>query len=80
LHVSRVDAYPLGYVMAAVRVAHWLDDLRSDWGVRWWADERAGQAIRERIRLGGALKFEGEWLDSSAFVRRWIMPDISSGV
>jgi len=71
LYVSRVDAYPLGYVMAAVRVAHWLDDLRSDWGVRWWADERAGQDIRERIRLGGALKFRGEWLDPAPFARHW---------
>ena len=78
--MSRVDAYPLGYVMAAVRVAHWLEELEANWDARWWADERAGQAIRERICLGGALKFEDEWLDSGAFVRRWIMPDISSGV
>ena len=58
LYVSRVDPYVLGYIMAAVRVAHWLEEMQTDWGARWWADERAGQAIRERIRLGGALKFE----------------------
>jgi hypothetical protein len=57
--------------MAAVRVAYWLEEMQTDWGVRWWADERAGQAIRERIRLGGALKFEDEWLDPAPFARHW---------
>jgi len=73
LYVSRVDPYPLGYVMAAVRVAHWLDELQADWGACWWADERAGQAIRERIRLGGALGFRGEWMNTATFVRRWVV-------
>jgi hypothetical protein len=41
LYVSRVDAYPLGYVMAAVRVAHWLEELEANRSARWWADERA---------------------------------------
>ena len=71
LYVSRVDSYVLGYIMAAVRVAYWLEEMQTDWGVRWWADERAGQAIRERIRLGGALKFEDEWLDPAPFARHW---------
>jgi hypothetical protein len=75
LYVSRVDSDVFGYIMAAMHVAHWLDEL-SDWGVRWWADgeHRTGQSIRERIRLGGAHKFEDEWLDPGAFVRRWISP------
>jgi hypothetical protein len=80
LYVNRVDPYPLGYVMAAARVAHWLDQLQANWGVRWWADPCAGQSIRERIQPGGALKFEDEWLDSSAFMRRWITPNISPRV
>jgi hypothetical protein len=72
LYVSRVDPYVLGYIVAAARVAHWLDELESDWGTRWWAggEHRAGRSIRERIRLGGLLKFDGKWLDAGAFVRR----------
>jgi hypothetical protein len=80
LYVGRVDLYPLGYVMAAARVAHWLDQLQADWGTQWWADPRAGESIRGRIRRGGAVEFDGKWLDSDAFAQRWIMPGISPGV
>jgi len=71
LYVSRVDPYPLGYVIAAVRVAHWLDELRAEWGARWWADARAGQAIRKRIELGGAVRFEKRWLEIEPFLWHW---------
>jgi hypothetical protein len=68
--VSNVDPYPLGYVMAAVRVAHWLNELEAIYGQQWWADRRAGQAISARIQLGGAVRFEPAWLDPAPFLER----------
>ena len=68
--VSNVDPYPLGYVVAAVRVAHWLHELEAGFGRQWWAQPGAGEAISERIRLGGAVRFEPAWLDPAPFLER----------
>lgn len=70
--VSKLDPYGTGYVMAAVRVSHWLDELFLDWGNRWWSDHRAGDAIRLRMKAGGRVRFRPAWLEPPAFERRWI--------
>ncbi|HLB46815.1 MAG TPA: hypothetical protein VJL59_07295 [Anaerolineales bacterium] len=70
--VSNVDPYPLGYVVAAVRVAHWLNHLETEFGARWWTAAGAGETIREKMTLGGAVTFDDAWLDPAAFVQRWI--------
>jgi hypothetical protein len=68
--VSNLDPYPLGYLIAAVRVAHWLQELEAQWGSHWWADCLAGEAIRTRIRQGGAVRFEPDWLSLSPLLER----------
>jgi len=67
LFVSNLDPYPLGYVLASVRVAHWLRELEAGFGEHWWANSRAGEAISARIRQGGAVHFEPAWLDRGLF-------------
>jgi len=69
--VNEVEPYPLGYLIAAARVAHWLEELQAEFGARWWAEAGAGEAIRRRIRLGGAVRFPAAWLGIGAFVERW---------
>ncbi len=73
--VSRTDPYPLGYVLAAVRVSNWLDALEARWGSRWWTSPKAGGEIREHMKAGGSVRFDPSWLDPSAFVRRWVDSD-----
>jgi hypothetical protein len=68
--VNNVDPYPLGYVLAAVRVAHWLQELEEHHGEQWWTDPCAGAAIRARIQLGGAICFEPAWLNPALFLQR----------
>lgn len=70
--MNEVHPYPLGYVIAVARVAHWLDELASEFGERWWADKRASDSIRERIRQGGAVRFDESWMNTIAFERRWL--------
>jgi hypothetical protein len=70
--VSKLDPYAAGYVMASVRINHWIDELQGEWGDFWWANRRAGDSIRTRMRAGGRVRFEPSWLDPSAFARRWI--------
>jgi len=72
--VNNLDPYPLGYVVAAVRVAHWRQALEADYGAEWWADYRAGEAISAKIRQGGAVRFEREWLDPMPFLRQFPGP------
>jgi hypothetical protein len=70
--VNKLDPYGAGYVLAAVRVSHWLDRLFSEWGDRWWANRRAGDAIRLCMKAGGRVRFRPDWLEPSAFKQRWI--------
>jgi hypothetical protein len=70
-YVNDVEPYPLGYLIAAVRVAHWLEELQAEFGPRWWAEAGAGEAIRRRIQLGGAVRFPPGWLEVGPFLARW---------
>ncbi|MBI4770142.1 MAG: hypothetical protein HY784_06955, partial [Chloroflexi bacterium] len=70
-----VSIYPAGYVLAYLRCAHWLKELRATFGPRWWAAPGAGDAIRARIRPGGALRFPDGWLDPGAFLAAYIEGD-----
>ncbi len=72
--VSNLDPYPLGYVLAAVRVAHWQQALEADYGAEWWADYRAGEAISAKMRQGGAVRFEREWLNPAPFLSQFFDP------
>jgi hypothetical protein len=66
----------LGYLIAAARVAHWLEELEASWGLRWWAagTTGAGDSIRGRIRQGGTMRFDARWLTPDVFARRWLLP------
>jgi hypothetical protein len=70
--VNDVEPYPLGYVVAAVRGAHWLAELEAEFGARWWRRRDAGDSIRGMIHPGGSISFDPQWLDQSAFVMRWV--------
>jgi hypothetical protein len=72
--VNEVEPYQLGYLVAAVRVGHWLEELETEFGRRWWAEPAAGDRIRERIRLGGAVRFPEAWLEPGPFLARWATP------
>jgi hypothetical protein len=69
--VNDLEPYPLGYLIASARVAHWLEELQAAFGPRWWAEVEAGRAIRAKMRLGGAARFPVEWLDLRPFLARW---------
>ena len=58
---SSVSIYPAGYVMAAVRVSHWLGHLRGMAGAAWWQSSAAQDDIRGRIRAGGRVDFPAAW-------------------
>ncbi len=66
-----LDPYPLGYLLAMVRTAHWQDALEAEFGLRWWRRPAAGDALRAQMRLGGAVAFDDGWLEVEAFRRRW---------
>jgi hypothetical protein len=69
--VNDLESYPIGYVIAAVRAAHWLGDLESRHGPEWWRQPTAGDEIRALIRPGGAVQFPENWLQVEAFLERW---------
>ena len=66
-----VTVYPAGYVMANIRCVHWLRELRGDFGQKWWANPKAGEAIRQYIRPGGAVEFPAEWLNPGPFLEEY---------
>jgi len=67
--IASVSIYPAGYVMAVVRVAHWLKRLRGVGGEAWWRSPEAQADIREKIQAGGMVRFPSEWLEPEAFIK-----------
>jgi len=67
--VSSVSIYPAGYVMAEVRVAHWLRHLRALGGEQWWRSPAAQADIRARIGAGGTVRFPEAWNGPEEFLR-----------
>jgi hypothetical protein len=65
---AALSVYPAGYVLAAVRVAHWLEHLRALGGEAWWRSPAAQADIRERIRAGGTVQFPEEWNEPEGFI------------
>jgi hypothetical protein len=66
--VSAASVYPAGYVLASVRVAHWLEHLRALGGAEWWLSSAAQADIRGRMAAGGALRFPAEWQRPGPFL------------
>lgn len=66
---AALSVYPAGYVLAAVRVAHWLEHLRALGGEAWWRSPAAQADIREKIRAGGTVQFPEGWGEPEAFFR-----------
>ncbi len=61
--IAAANIYPAGYVMAMVRVTHWLKRLRALGGEAWWQSPLARADVWERIHAGGAVQFPVEWLE-----------------
>lgn len=53
--------YPAGYVLAEVRVAHWLARLRALGGEAWWRAPAAQADIRAHVAQGGAVRWPAAW-------------------
>ncbi len=66
---AALSVYPAGYVLAAVRVAHWLGHLRALGGEAWWRSPAAQADIRQKIRAGGTVQFPEGWGVPEAFIR-----------
>ncbi len=60
--------YPAGYVLAAVRLAHWVPHLRGLGGAAWWKSPEAQADIRRRIGAGGAGPFPPEWVEPGKYL------------
>lgn len=58
--VNALSIYPAGYVLAEARVEAWLTSLRARVGPRWWHSPLAQAEIRQRIEMGGRVRFENE--------------------
>lgn len=73
--VSGVSVYPVGYVMALVRCAHWRQAMRQGLGPRWWERAEASEVFMGYVHPGGAVEFPAEWLDPRPFLEglgeRW---------
>ncbi|MGH2524752.1 MAG: hypothetical protein ACRDH2_19770, partial [Anaerolineales bacterium] len=70
--VASLSVYPAGYVIAAVRSAHWLAHLRALGGEAWWRSPAAQADIREKVRAGGTVQFPEEWGEPGAIIQSWI--------
>jgi hypothetical protein len=66
--VSAASIYPAGYVLAALRVTHWLGALRELGGAEWWRSSAAQADIRAKIRAGGTVEFPAAWLGAGPFL------------
>jgi hypothetical protein len=64
--IASTSIYPAGYVLAMVRVAHWLKRLRALSGAAWWQSPEARAEVWERVKAGGAVRFPAEWLEVNA--------------
>jgi hypothetical protein len=58
---ATLSIYPAGYVLAEVRVAHWLRRLRALGGEAWWQSAAARADIRAHVVQGGAVRWPAAW-------------------
>ena len=58
---ASLSIYPAGYVLAEVRLAHWLEQLRALGGEAWWRAPAALADIRAHVRQGGAVRWPAAW-------------------
>jgi hypothetical protein len=66
--VAALAIYPAGYVVANLRVWHWLRELERIGGQSWWESPGAIAAIVGRIEAGGQVKFPNGWWDPQGLV------------
>lgn len=59
---AAASIYPAGYVVAGLRASRWLEHLQRLGGGAWWQVPAAQADIRERVALGGQVRFPPEWL------------------
>ena len=58
---AALSIYPAGYVLAEVRVTHWLARLRTLGGEAWWRSPAALADIRAHVAPGGAVRWPAAW-------------------
>lgn len=71
---AALSIYPAGYVLAEVRVAHWLRHLRALGGEAWWQSPAAQADIRTRVAAGGAVVWPAAWNQSLPPARHLPVP------
>ena len=64
--------YPAGYVIAAVRVMHWVKRLRALGGPTWWRSSAVQADIRAHIQAGGTVRFPKAWWDPAPFLNVYL--------
>jgi hypothetical protein len=65
---ASLAVYPAGYVIANLRVWHWLRELEGLGGPRWWESPLARANIVSRIEAGGQVRFPQGWWDADGLV------------
>ena len=66
--IASLAVYPVGYVVANLRVWHWLRELQQLGGPRWWESPVARANIVRRIEAGGQVRFPEAWWDADGLV------------
>ncbi len=66
--IASLAVYPAGYVVANLRVWHWLRKLERMGGPRWWESAEARTDIVRRIEAGGQVRFPEGWWEADGLV------------
>ena len=66
--IAAVSVYPAGYVIANLRVWHWLRELEALGGPRWWESPEAHANIAGRIQAGGQVRFPDQWWNADGLI------------
>jgi hypothetical protein len=66
--IASLAVYPAGYVVANLRVWHWLRELEALAGARWWEAASARADIVKRIEAGGQVRFPEQWWEAEGLV------------
>jgi hypothetical protein len=66
--IASLAVYPAGYVVANLRVWHWLRELERLGGARWWESAAARANIVSRIEAGGQVQFPEEWWNAEGLL------------
>jgi hypothetical protein len=65
---AALAVYPAGYVIANLRVWHWLRELDGLGGPGWWESAVARANIVGRIEAGGLVRFPEGWWEAEGLV------------